>query len=660
MIMKKINILFASVIVSMAASCTAEKALDPVRTSFVKYDFEATAGDVITKTSLGADQKTVSWTAGDQISVFSLDADTPANNLFALKEGETAKFSGEIEEGTQNIVAVYPYAASNQLDRSTEAAVVKAVIPAAQTATKDSFSNGSALMFYSGPLDASLAFKNISAVVSFVLPEELGMVNSVKVSAANSSAIAGNVSVDMQGNVSNADATVIELAGDFEGANTYYFAMLPGQYTGGLLFEVATDGGNKFYRQNASSMVLDAGTVNKVGTLSLVMDTEMLTPAATLAHTFDTDGILTGTKVEASVAVPAEFAGLLSEVAWSAELLNASSEVVRTVEGTGLDAAQMSVANGFVYLPAGEYTLKLTNFAYKACGQKRQVAGVDSKTATVTAAAPAANTLKFKTSAVTGYTSYDVYADTDANTSGVSGAEAANALDGSTIYNFSATLDETSGISEAVKTQMVPTFQPAINGVAKTAGVVPNISTGAAELGCLVSFDGQEYFTAGNTTAPVSGLPFNVSKAKPVVGTNVQDLNAQWKGRGADNSNANYLKISCPLAGTSYALSPEMYIPQNKNIDVSVTAKFKRDNATYYLGFPTYLSGNVKLSLRGSDGSNEYVIKDEKVEKNAEPSFSDKAFECVMTPNCNCFFIENKYAASGSGVYIYYVTILYR
>lgn len=512
-LMKKIYILsIAAAAIAMAASCK-----DELKETVTVRKFEPlslTAGiEESTKTYL--DGLNTVWYENDCISVFSCDVQGPANNRFVIKEfgagGTSAKFSGEIEEGTGDIAAVYPYSEA----ASFIGGELSATLPAEQNAAPDTFDNGASLLFYTGPKDGPISFASLCTVVSFVLPEGLDFVNSVRVSAANGGNIAGTVFINAaEASIVSADAPSVALKGVFTGGSRYYVTLAPGSYPGGLKFEMETAGGNRYYRANTSDMVLAAGRIYNVGALSLVVGS--VAPSVEIVHQIE-NGILTGSKAVMSLNVPAEFADAMSNVSYTAEIRNSDGVMVRDFAGSGLSDAVLDIAGGFHYLPAGEYTCTVRDFSYTANGIDRTSA--EPYVCTAVSVAPADGSIAF-TAVTSGYTSYDVYL--------AEGAAAANALDGLTVYGLGAVY--TGGLSEEVRTQCEGMYSAyaLLEGEALN-GDKSNVSRNPHEIGAQIVFDSVAHTASGSHMVYVTSIPVSYSSTSSYDGWSISAVNSFGK-----------------------------------------------------------------------------------------------------------------------------------
>ena len=111
--MRKIPVIGASLLLLVLASCTREKETTPAD-GFVKMRFTAVVDDGSTRTAYEND-KSVSWVAGDAISVYVTNGTDGQVVTFTADESLT--FEGNVPAGYETIVAgAYPADAAHTLD----------------------------------------------------------------------------------------------------------------------------------------------------------------------------------------------------------------------------------------------------------------------------------------------------------------------------------------------------------------------------------------------------------------------------------------------------------------------------------------------------------------------------------------------------------------
>lgn len=562
--MKKIyRLIFAVCSLSVIASCAKENidngGNDTPEKNIAKETLTITCSNAATKTQLAEGQSgKVIWSEGDQLKLFTAGEaytgiETTKFDLEILAEDASqATFSGEIAEGTTSFTAVYPYAEADAFDGIN----LNVTIPATQTATASSFCEGAALAWAKGTRNvgdsevSGLQMQNVCSVISFILPDNITFANQVVISANNGAKIAGAALVNTtDGIVSCNGEASVTLQGEFEGGNTYYAAIAPGTYTGGFKFVVSTEGGNTYVRENKSDVVAGAGSIYKLGTLSLALNEGNIACSVTIAHNVE-GGILTGSTATASVSVATEEFQSLVTINSVDITLKQGEKTFRSLSATGAVAGQaMTAAEGKPYLPKGEYNYEaVVNYTVGTIARSVTVSG--------TATSPQVSGITF-TADVTGYTNYDTYKDS------AKGAAAANALDGSTIYGLTATYK--SGIDETVLTQCpkLLSVAPAIDGTAVASGNAGNQSWAKHTIGAAVSFDGFSAVVA-TTDVHVTGLPYNKDKAVYGNGMNNGEWVQKSGGKYEINNNPKYLRI-----GSNGSVTLTLNIPGDIDTNIS-------------------------------------------------------------------------------------------
>lgn len=265
--MKTRFIIFAAAVAALA-SCTKEPSMVENQTpEGQKMSFTVVAED--TKTVLAEGKKTY-WSGSESISIF----DGTSNNEFTAELSEPAAsvtFTGTAATA-DTYVALYPYNASATLSSQ----VISTVIPASQVAVKDTFDPSSAILVGSSS-DTNMKLTNVCSLLKITVPDG---VTSIEVEG-NGTAIAGNVSIDLEnGNaVSGATETKVTLsmadASVFE-KGTYYVAVAPGTLNGVTV--TLRDAVNKKHmtRKVESSRTLKGNVIYDMGEFGVVTDVKYL------------------------------------------------------------------------------------------------------------------------------------------------------------------------------------------------------------------------------------------------------------------------------------------------------------------------------------------------------------------------------------------------
>lgn len=252
----------------------------PVQESFRPLVLTASVeGDAVPKTTLGADFKTVRWSADDAIAVFSGGNKYTSSSTEILEgtDSKSAKFTfSTLDAGASVSYAVYP--ASAAVEKYNEGATV--VVPTVQTAVADGFDPAAAVTIAKAG-SGSMTFLNVCAYLAFTIKsEDAASVSSVRIYAnepmtgtADVAWNSGNPTVTFSRSVSA--HTGVLLNGPFVSGKTYYVAIYPNTYTG-LTFKLthSTTGYVSTYTSATSLAV--ARKANKV----IAKDMALRTPTS--------------------------------------------------------------------------------------------------------------------------------------------------------------------------------------------------------------------------------------------------------------------------------------------------------------------------------------------------------------------------------------------
>lgn len=230
--MKKITLL-ALAALAFVASCTKEN------TSFEEGDlsesgvtqFTAVIDETV-KTSLSAGA--VSWTAGDEISVF--DENGTNFKFTASASGATATFtktsSGELQGTT--FYAVYPYNA----DASIEGGVITTSTASSYTVEDEgTFTSCKSALMIAKTTTGELRFKNMSSLFKFEIPSGVSIAKLYFY--ASGADLSGQVSVSVASDGTPAltstpatynGITLHAASGSTLAAGTYYLPVIPNTY----------------------------------------------------------------------------------------------------------------------------------------------------------------------------------------------------------------------------------------------------------------------------------------------------------------------------------------------------------------------------------------------------------------------------------------------
>lgn len=263
---------------------------------------------------------------------------------------------------------------------------------------------------------------------------------------------------------------------------------------------------------------------------------------AVAEHTTDNSGDLNGTKVSLSFDnisnVPVS---LISD--WKATLVNASGEEVRSYSTNDFTNTEMVEANGWTYLPRGNYTLK---YSYTIDGET--VSEDETVAQTITMPQP---TFNIELSA---QTSYSVYTS--------QGAAAANETDGSGIFDVVATTNISQDILGNEKYANLLTVTYTLDSGESTTEESPvfqNLQWGKRTLTAFGMFDGSN--DAASQECDVTGIPYSIS-----FNGNTNPANWILSNNGKCGNRLTLKK------GDAYALSPKFYTPKDIEVNVVLNA----------------------------------------------------------------------------------------
>lgn len=577
----------------MAAACTKQaqdEAIDKT-VSKAKEPMSITCESNGTKTQLAEGGK-VNWSEGDQLKIFTTGTtyEGVESEKFDLNIGEgnltQATFEGEVAEGTTAFVALYPYSENASFDGS----VLTTEIPTSQSATPGNFAEGAALAWAKGtktignPTVSGVQMQNICALMAFTLPENITFAKTVTITAnAENAHVAGAVQVNVgTGEISYVGGNSVELSGDFVGGNVYYTTIAPGTYKDGFTFVITTAEGNTYTRQNTSPVVAEGGKIAKLGTLSLALSDSDINCNVVISHNVES-GILTGSTATASVSVATEEFQSLVTINSVDITLKQGETVFRTLSAEGaVIQCGPDKSEGKPYLPKGDYSYEtVVNYTVGTIARSVTVSG--------TATSPQVSGITFDAD-VTGYTNYDTYKN--------SGADAANAKDGSTIYNLTATYK--SGIDEAVLTQCpdLLSVAPAIDGTAVTvtSGNAGNQSWKKHTIGAAVSFDGFSAVVA-TKDVHVTGLPYSAD--------NFSNEKDNWTAsNGSIAFKADGIYLYTPTGTPKCTLKQNFHFPKNTDIKVKLNSVLSK-NSSIGFSYETYTQfGSIKTTT----GSNKSAV----------------------------------------------------
>lgn len=219
--------------------------------------------EISTKTSVGADNKTVTWDAEDIIAIFDGQG---VREFMTTEGGKTAVFEGEAAVGATEYYALYPY---NAVSTLTEGKITTSVA----ASQNGEFANHISVA-YTTAAEKKLAFKNVTAVVKVTLDEDY--VTKVTLKGNNNEIIAGDLSIDYnQGEpivtVTNGLSAVS--VGDGSTVMTkkdYYFVVAPQNLENGFTLTLTYKSDSKTYWEQwldakSTKKTIGVRTIDKKG-----------------------------------------------------------------------------------------------------------------------------------------------------------------------------------------------------------------------------------------------------------------------------------------------------------------------------------------------------------------------------------------------------------
>lgn len=592
------------------------------------------------RTSLSG--SSVNWTADDVVAVY--DRNNQANRFAASSvDGSNAVFEGMVAEGTTDFYAVYPY---DKAVKATDSEII-VTLPSDQTPAAGTFAEEHNISIASGVKVPGveevngILFMNICGLVQFTVPERLAAVSEVSFTA-NDKDIAGNLTVsksDVQTVVSVSDASrTITMKGSFEAGSTFYFVVAPGQING-FSIKVVAENGAEFSKVSAKSITVAAGAVKNLGVIDFTA-----APTAVASHSYP-NGILSGTDVMLNLGIPAGMEGYVQKL--TAKMTSSEGTVVRSLSTTSAQQSmKLAVANGFTYIPQGEYSLSYT---YTLNGVE------DTKTISLTVPAPTF------TVTADAYTSYDKYQNGE-----ISAANNCGPID---IYdiNCSVSISNTvlsqvglsawsASLVDSQGQELIGQNSGNNNSVHADLHVFyknEHISTavGAYKLSAAATFDGVSVQSSIDDLH-VTGMPL---KAAPPT------QNGWTSNYEAALNNVSWNSDGVKLEGISKSTkitSSALYIPGSVNVSLAVSADLYSVTVVHIPAVPELVcrvGGNEVISKKG-----------EKYESSFLKPSGNKTITCNETWNGTLSAgtpdvqIENAYTMASAYVYVKSVNLLYR
>lgn len=357
--MKKIQyFVFAALLAVLSAACAKEAPI-PVENNAKdnnaagRITFTATldnAGGAATLTQLVAGNK-VEWIAGDAISIF--DGSTN-KEVTTTDSGASASFSVDLTEAGP-WYALYPYVSTASITDSK----ITTILPSSQTAVDGTFADDLSISVAKSDAGA-LAFKNALGLIKFTVGKD--NISKVVLRGNKAEILAGTVKIDYNSGDPTWEATsavrYIELApeaGTFTNGGTYYFAVLPQDFSAGFSLNFIDNTGLSFIVSTSNDAYLHRSEILNISTADgkITLDNNIVFAdddvKADIVAAFDTNG---DGELSYREAAAVTFDGL-SALVWTDKLAVNTFDELRYFTGLKSDVSNSSVWGGKDYrLPA--------------------------------------------------------------------------------------------------------------------------------------------------------------------------------------------------------------------------------------------------------------------------------------------------------------------
>lgn len=525
-------------------------------------------------------EKSVNWTDGDKIAVYS-NINYNKGYIFPATDikGNSATFNGEVPVGTTSFFAVYP----PERVVSVNAEGVTVNIPAEQTPAAGTFAEEHNITVAQGkkapgvPSVGDITFNNVCSYVKFTVPAYVSDVTEVKITSSND--IAGDFATASSSIVSNGTNS-ISMKGSFGAGNTFLFVIAPGTVSN-FSINIETASGN-WTRTVSTGFTATAGVPVKLGTV----DFKQVALKAEAKHVYQDgtgnlfyqdgpDRTLVGTDLSVNLGLDG-FLKYASDLKF--EVKKKDGTTVRKYESKSVANSTVILTStaypDYPYLPydeGKEYTIE--GSYTRPDGSTQTISGtftVPKPTFTVNAK---------------GMTSYSYYSENNIKQANDCQAETIYGIGGTATisptllkkyrYSASYTLDETTYTLDGIKT---------------TDGNKVGQSWGPHTITATYKFDG-ETVTSEPLTCHITGLPYTA--APP---TNSGDH--PWSG-SANSWESSYVRIH------ESTITQTFHIPSNINISVYHKANIRRGTVSTTYSF--LISGTTIDSKTPGYGSWSYI-----------------------------------------------------
>lgn len=284
--MKNVKSILLASLALLSLSCSKESIKEDVNPSAPQVNLVPmtfSAASPLTKAAVAENGKSVNWVAEDRISVIDDIQGDPI--AFKLTDGagtSSAKFSGEVPEGSTEFYAFYPYSENLYC---MEGEFVNGEIPVDQSSTATDISAG--MMVAKADKSNNFAFKNVNALVKFTVNAE-DNIAKVAIRGAGKEKIAGELDFTYADGTVTVDATKltatevsVSAASGSVLSGTYYLAVAPVELSGIEVQMWNTSDDDATLK--GSSITLKSGDILNLGTLAPSFQTEDFSGSYVLA-----------------------------------------------------------------------------------------------------------------------------------------------------------------------------------------------------------------------------------------------------------------------------------------------------------------------------------------------------------------------------------------
>lgn len=547
--MKSVKFSALMAVAVIAASCAKEGTHSVDESNKVALEPMCIEASDESQTKTVLVEKSVNWTDGDEIAVYS-NIDYTTGYRFPATEinGNSATFNGEVPVGTESFFAVYPPERVVSVNKDG----VTVNIPAEQTPAAGTFAEEHNITVAQGtktpgdPSVGTITFNNVCSYVKFTVPAYVSDVKKVTITSPGN-AIAGDLTVDYTGEnpkytiAADGAKTTISMSGSFGAGNTFLFVIAPGKVSN-FSIDIETASGN-WTRTVSTGFTATAGRPVNLGTV----DFKIASMTAKVNHTYD-GKTLTGTNlVIDNLNIPDHLTGYVKNVHIDI-IPEGKTDAVRSADITDFSTQTSIAVNSttYPYLPQGKYTIKST---YTMSD------GTTSRETTGSFSVPAP---EFSVDASLVRTSYDTYY----NNGEYDNAAAANEMDGSTIYILNNGVTIHSDILEKYKN--LSTVSHTIDGESVTVDDNGNATNQTWDTHTVVvkfTFDGV-YVESTPLTRHVTGLPYRC--------TNFSNESGNWTiSNNAIKFDTNGIHFYTSTGTPTVRYKRNFIFPDNTNISVS-------------------------------------------------------------------------------------------